>query len=530
MAKNVRLTASALQQSLPRGVLVHASADENFMEDPNAAATIAAEVEGMQAYVCAACDTHLTASADSKPFCINCGSVTVPEAEPTAVKARVTASTILAAVGCDACGTTMTLQASAINACGNRIHCSTCGNHMHVALSASTDENNEYEVPDNLQAGEKKNSDDVLPEIKPEAPAEEAPAAASEVTVAEEAPMEPEVPEVKAAEMPEEETVPLDAAPSEEADVVPMGDDNLLLASDESEINPDELVAAPAAELTAANDAVKMAPHTKHEDSEGVCDDRGSILADAMNVDDTANDLSFISAAGRVVALKAHVTVFSLRASDAGDNVDLIESPQFISAVKRHVQAKGLRAALQDFGFKPVRVPVVSQETVKASITAATAKVEEKHKVVAANMEDALAIAATGLNSGRFRNYENPLRAALSAELSALGIRNPNRVVAKVFERYGITYTQNLLAAANSISRLSAEARKDMKDMLNMTREITAGDEEAEVSAPDTPLEARLTAAPIGAVKQPPVARLSASVDERAQAILAGKAPLSFNF
>jgi hypothetical protein len=69
-----------------------------------------------------------------------------------------------------------------------------------------------------------------------------------------------------------------------------------------------------------------------------------------------------------------------------------------------------------------------------------------------------------------------------------------------------------------------------MKDMLNMTREITAGDEEAEVSAPDTPLEARLTAAPIGAVKQPPVARLSASVDERAQAILAGKAPLSFNF
>ena len=68
MAKNVGLTASALQQSLPRGVLVHASADENFMEDPNAAATIAAEVEGMQAYVCAACDTHLTASADSKPF------------------------------------------------------------------------------------------------------------------------------------------------------------------------------------------------------------------------------------------------------------------------------------------------------------------------------------------------------------------------------------------------------------------------------------------------------------------------------
>lgn len=544
MLKNVRLTAASLQKALPKGVMIHASADDTFLENPNATAEIAAEVADMQAYVCASCDTHLTAAAGNAPFCVNCGSVTVEDKSDTALKAKITASTVLAAVGCSSCGTTMTLQASALSACGNRIHCSSCGEHLSVALPAAADE---YVVPQDLQA-----SDDIPQEVTA---AEEMP---QEVTAAEDVPVATEVeaseafpegvtaagdgealePEADLDDMltPEDapveedhDNVPLDASPSEEADVV-VPDDSAesLMASDGTDVNPEELVAAPEEIVATATDDAKLAPYTKHEEYEGVQDDKGSILADALGVDDTANNLSFVAAAGRLVAMKGHMTLFSLRASDAGDNVDLMTTPQFVSAVQRHVQKVGLRAGLRAFGFRASRVPVTTAETVKASVQAATTKLEASHKRVTANLEESLAIAATGLNKGRLKDFNNPLKAALVAELQALGVRNSGRVIAKVFDKVGLEYTRNLLAAAQKISVLSAESRKDMKDMLNMTREVTASDDMLEEDPADTSLEARLTASPVTASNT--TTRVAASsVDEYVAAILSNKAPLTFN-
>lgn len=531
MSKNVKLTAGAVRSALPRGIFVHASADDTVLEGENAAAEIAAEVTQMEAYVCASCDTHLTAAADSSPFCVNCGSTTVKDSAPAAVKAKVNASTIFASVGCPGCGTNITLQASALHACGNSIHCSVCGEHMDVSLTAAADE---YVMPEGVTAAD--NVDDKLPEVKPEPavaelpavePIEETPVAATE-----------EIPVVAAEEPTDElaivEEKPLEAGmdSSEEADVIPTEGDQPILAADGMQVGAEDLLPMPGEEVTASTDASKMAPITKHEDCEGVADDRGSVLANALNVDDTANDLSFVEVQGRLAALKAHVTVYSLQASDAGDNADLMFQSNFISAVRRNIQSKGLRAGLEDFGFRPVRVPTVTQETVKASITAATQKVEEKHLKAAANLEESLAIAATGLNRGKFRNFTNPLRAALEAELQAVGVRNAGRVVANVFDRYGVEYTSNLLRAANKVSQLSAEARQDMKEMLNMTREVSAGMEEDNMQE-DTALVARLQAAPINTVgntQKVAPSRVSASVNDRVNAIIAGDAPLTFNF
>jgi hypothetical protein len=410
---------------------------------------------------------------------------------------------------------------------------------MDVSLTAAADE---YVMPEGVTAAD--NVDDKMPEIKPEPAVAELPAVEAieetPVVAAEEIPVvaAEEVPVVAAEEptddlaMVEEKPLEAGMASSEEADVIPAEGDQPILAADGMQVGAEDLLPMPGEEVTASADASKMAHITKHEDSEGVTDDRGSVLANALNVDDTANDLSFVEIQGRLAALKAHVTVYSLQASDAGDNADLMFQSNFISAVRRNIQSKGLRAGLEDFGFRPVRVPTVTQETVKASITAATQKVEEKHLKAAANLEESLAIAATGLNRGKFRNFTNPLRAALEAELQAVGVRNAGRVVANVFDRYGVEYTSNLLRAANKVSQLSAEARQDMKEMLNMTREVSAGVEEDNMQE-DTALVARLQAAPIntaGNTQKVAPSRVSASVNDRVNAIIAGDAPLTFNF
>ena len=529
MSKNVKLSAAAIKKTSPKGVFIYATADPSILDSETAVEDIVAETDGaMTAYVCAACDTHITASAQGSPFCINCGSHSL--VATTDEPATIEASTILAGVTCHNCNTTHAITAHVVTACSNSIHCSSCGEHLQIHAGMEELEEVQAEaMPEvDLSAGED-SMDQMLP--APEEVAEETPPVEAAM---DEQPLELVDTQVQA-EVPEEE-IPLDATLSEEDDVSaePMPEP---IAAEADEMVSDggvaeELVAAPdmGLDLEAGNKG--LAPVTKHDEMEGVKDDRGSILADALGVDDTAKDLTFSLVSNRLVASKGHVSVFSLRAPDAGKNADLIGNPTFSRAVLHHVTSKGLRAGLTEMGFKPIRVPVVTKQEITASIASVRKDFQEKETAVKASMEDCFAIAAVGLSRGAFKGYENPLRAAFETELSMQGVRNPKKIAASLFDKYGVQFSKNLVELSAKLSKMTVEARKDTADMLNMTREVVtaeAAEAEEETPAQSAPIEARLsmTASLLRTGTKTKVVAAS-SVLDKANSILSGNQPLNF--
>lgn len=533
MSKNVKLSAAAIKKTSPQGVFIYATADPAVLDSENAVEEISAETAGsMTAYVCAACDTHITASAEGSPFCINCGSHSLVATADTPV--TLEASAVLAGVICHNCNTTHAITAHVITACNNSIHCSSCGEHLQI--HASADEFQEPAVTE-VQAQE-----EVMPEAE---------LTATEDSMDQMLPTEAEEPVVEAAtdEQPlelvdtqvqaetSEDEITLDATMSEEDDVSgePLPEPISAEAAEGEMVSDggvaEELVAAPEMDVELEAGKKGLAPITKHDEMEGVKDDRGSILADALGVDDTAKELTFSLVSNRLVASKGHVSVFSLKASDAGDNADIMATQTFSKAAMHHVSAKGLRAGLAELGFKPVRVPVVTKQEITSSIASVRKDFQAKEQAIKASMEDCFAIAAVGLSRGAFKGYENPLRAAFESELALQGVRNPKKIAASLFDKYGVQFSKNLVELSAKLSKMTVEARKDTADMLDMTREVVTAEvaeTEEEDAVQTTPIEARLavTASLVRASKGQPV--IASSVLDKANSILSGKQPLNF--
>lgn len=535
MSKNVKLSAAAIKKTSPQGVFIYATADPSILDSENAVEDIVAETAGaMTAYVCASCDTHITASTQGSPFCINCGSHSL--VATTDEPATIEASTVLAGIACHNCNTTHAITAHVITACNNSIHCSSCGEHLQIHASAETFdevppvEMTAQEMPEEMPEEELTAGEDPLDQMLP---------SADEVQAAmDEQPLELVDTQVEAAPEMSEDEISLDATMSEEDDVSTeeLPEPISAEATDEEMVSDggvaEELVAAPDDGMELEAGKKGLAPVTKHDEFEGVKDDRGSILADALGVDDTSSNLTFSLVSNRLVASKGHVSVFSLRASDAGANADIMNTATFSKAVLHHVSAKGLRAGLTQLGFKPVRVPVVTKQEITASIASVRKDFQDKEKAVKASMEDCFAIAAVGLSRGSFKGYENPLRAAFEVELSTQGVRNPKKIAAALFDKYGVQFTQSLVELSAKLSKMTVEARKDTADMLKMTREVVTAEvdetEEDTNMQNSTPIEARLavTASMLRTGKGQVVT--ASSVLDKANSILSGNQPLNF--
>jgi hypothetical protein len=123
------------------------------------------------------------------------------------------------------------------------------------------------------------------------------------------------------------------------------------------------------------------------------------------------------------------------------------------------------------------------------------------------------------------------LRAAFESELALQGVRNPKKIAASLFDKYGVQFSKNLVELSAKLSKMTVEARKDTADMLDMTREVVTAEvaeTEEEDAVQTTPIEARLavTASLVRASKGQPV--IASSVLDKANSILSGKQPLNF--
>lgn len=232
------------------------------------------------------------------------------------------------------------------------------------------------------------------------------------------------------------------------------------------------------------------------EDQYEVADaESGDMLADVMSLDDTEKGMTLQASAGRLLALKGHIVVASLKKSDAGRNADVMMTAGFASAVTHMVRTSGMRQSLTQLGFKPVRIQTLTASAVHRKVTAAvTAATDSSQRKIVA-MSESLAIAAAGLARGSWKGKNNPLQAAMAEELRALGAQNPERVAIRILSKSLVPFTKTLMEVAADLNSMSASARIEAARLLEMT-EVTASptEEDAEDETAGQSLESRLAA------------------------------------
>jgi hypothetical protein len=259
----------------------------------------------------------------------------------------------------------------------------------------------------------------------------------------------------------------------------------------------------------------------------------GDPLVDALSMDDSDVALAFVRAGSKVVAMKGSVSVAVFSKKSAGDNYRMANSEALPIAARTATQAVGLRKGLESVGFALIRVPASADAVVSRKTSELTANFKAKRFAEKKEFASIFALAAAGLNRGEFKGYENPLRAAMESELASLGVRTPRRVVASIFSTAGLQYAQSLLEVSERLSKMSASARKDLSEVLQMTttslkassdNEDEEADEDGDEEVTATAVEARLSTPAL----LRPKAIVSASALTSASDILSGKASLTF--
>ena len=507
---------------------------------------------------CTACGTAVHSRADTAPFCITCGAGDdhVHQIESN-VKTEVTAKSDLVSLDCSLCSASTIIEANVATAITSSsktgstpIHCSCCGNPLTV--TAATEPTDPQNLGDSgtISQGPLKTPD---------------PAPTPTATMAD-------------ADMEDDDDLDLDNLGSledmDEADDdgadgdfdFDDDDEPVVVTSDPSTLTtpggsvPPEDFAKPEPEDGGMDDALELdpfsieqvaevAPPTEPaatgfatEDDDGLEDDvieikdeaEGDALVDSLSLDDTEKAVAFVQANGRLVVMKGHAAIATLSPKSKSVNAGLTKSPALIAATLSSISNEGLRAGLKSIGFELIKTPVTSKVAIERRAQEITAKVNgadaKRQKVFA----QSVALAAAGLNRGQWKGVANPLRAALETELTRVGVEAPRRVVSAVFEAAGLEYAQTLFSTANRLTKMSASARDDLSEVLNMTANVSPDEELDDVTEGNpeaAPIEARFATGgkTTAALLRPREGASSQSITA-ASAILAGKAELNFSF
>jgi hypothetical protein len=297
------------------------------------------------------------------------------------------------------------------------------------------------------------------------------------------------------------------------------------------------------------------------EEAVGPGEEEMSIL-DVDGADDDADDVVFANVGNSVKVIKANRIIASMSkkvAARAGHE-DMYLSEQFAQVTEVEMAKHGVRAGLKKMGFVLATVNLATAEVLNK-------RVEMKAKKLTANaraeaqaqfdvLEQALAIAAVGINKGFFKDHRNELRASLESELEAAGVRGAKKMLANVFASKGIDFAKAILTVAKRVAVMGEETRANFVKALDMVGDELnddddlfgnsaapdfqsqfASDEEQEHEADEFADEVAEEQAPqtVHAALLRPASNLRRDVNPKstgysvsAAAILSGKAPLPF--
>jgi hypothetical protein len=322
----------------------------------------------------------------------------------------------------------------------------------------------------------------------------------------------------------------------------------------------DEFAApAPTADIGAFDDspAPTVDPMAEViEEPTGPAEDQMTVL-DVDGADDNPEDVVFANIGSSVKVIKANRIIASMNKVVAARNghEDMYMSDQFATVTEIEMAKHGVRAGLQKMGFVLATVNVgraeVLNKRVEAKAQKLTAGIRAEAEAQFDVLEQALAIAAVGINKGFFKNHSNELRAALETELTAAGVRGHQKMLASVFATKGIDFAKAILTVAKQVALMPADTRANFVQALDMIgdegmfgdaaspdfqSQITAGNAEDDEFAQDvfddgaspSSVQAALLRPATNLRSRSEVSAKATGYSVSAAAILSGKAPLPF--
>ena len=202
-----------------------------------------------------------------------------------------------------------------------------------------------------------------------------------------------------------------------------------------------------------------------NEDTEEIAAD--SAVDESASADDL--DVSYSSVVGGQAAWTAYhkgTPIAMARKSEAGANADLFDTPSFGQAALATAKVAGVKKALAELGFKPIKHKVSVSKELRRLVDA---QVAEQREAIASDIKGyqekfmaAMATAAVGINRGFFQGVSNPLKAALWNAMSSAGVRNPEVVIDNAFKAHSDAYHSVLLAQAKDIAAKPQEVQESL--------------------------------------------------------------------
>lgn len=504
LIKASRVSAAAKKVG---GVFVVATRNQQKLpQEENASARIA-EIP-LAEYSCKECATVFSANQGLAAHCVTCGSDHV-ECSPqkkgeTAAKspAMKHSDAELALYTCAGCGTDNILHEAVTAAAGHSVHCIACGAESKFetadALDSlgdptgdSMDDLDLVDTSEDVDTAGDESLEDLSPVVEDpitdpadvtDADAEEMPPppASNEPTVTLSPPVDP----------------PLDAPAADPA-------------------------VAPAVEYCEGEDNVDV-----------------NLLE--LEGDSPVEELSMVWLRNSLAIAKANMLLATLTEKDAGKNADIMQTQEFAQAVGHMIANEGLAKACTHYGFKPVIASIPMQKVVDKQVAAALAEkgkeLADKLTTVHADFAQATDIAAAGMAKNFWQNVQDPLKAALRVELEAAGVKNPSKLLDKVWQTHAAASLRVTLEKARELSKKSVTARNELAETLDLVAfvptKVTADadadadeDQEDDDGDEDDTVESRLATAAVAMDDRAIVAANGKPVNGRSaiRNILAGR-------
>ncbi len=206
---------------------------------------------------------------------------------------------------------------------------------------------------------------------------------------------------------------------------------------------------------------------------------KGEDILNIVDVDDLpdaegADDLLFASNGNTALVLSGTRVIAQMgkaRAIKAGVE-DIYHDDKFHDAVIAECATKGIRKGLTTMGYALSTVKIgqnhLMAKRIEARTQQVTAKMKRTQEVKAKTFDQALAIAAVGINRRFFKGQQNALQASLGQVLAQAGVRNADRLVNYVFNTQGVEYAKQLVVLARQINNLPADGRNSLAAALDM--------------------------------------------------------------
>lgn len=445
------------------GAYVFSSTSKSILREENASEIIAGNK--FAEFACADCGTEFAALEATSPFCIVCGSLHVKKGKEKAQSIHKDSE--LVSITCGACNSLSIVHNEISSAAKGGLHCASCGTELMSLTVKAADEvptDDEVDVDDLDVLDVDDNADDV------------------EATGEEE-----EKEEKEESEDTHEERPSMDMSADEE--------DKKEEEKEESEDTHEE---RPETDMdTAADEGDEERDDDGKEESEDKEEKKeDESNADEMPMNDYAEDvdmvdmvdednideMAIVNMSGAIhIAAGPHL-VARLTQEKAGDNKDIFNTKQFQSAIIASLKDHGLAKTIETFGFEPIKVKANVKKhvakLVKAGVEKEAADLKTLRETNAKAWNQALDIAAVGLNKSFWKGVQNPLKAALVRELSMVGVKGAEKIVAAIFEKNGLEYSAVLIKQAQELLAKSQEMRNELAEVLNMTGVLASDDDD----------------------------------------------------